>query len=825
VAKSCRMNRRRALVAALAVAATVSTLPVAATVAQAAKQTAMPQTTRHHYDVTITRTEYGIPHIVARDFGSLGYGYGYAFAQDNLCTMAADYVTVEGKRSRWFGPKGSYQMRGNGVTVSNLDSDVFWTTIRQSHVVDRLLARPAPFGPMPQIKQAVAGYVAGYNRWLRHVGGPRGVKDPACHGKAWVHPITTADAYLRFYQLVLLAGYDVAMPGIAEATPPTGAGPAALASPAAVDTERTASLLADGWHRMMGHLGSNAVAVGKAGTRDHTHGLLLGNPHFPWLDTERFYQAQLTIPGVVNVTGASLFGVPVVLIGHNATMAWSHTVSTAFRFTPYQLTLAPGDPTSYMFNGTATKMQPRTVKVTVKGANGALTTESHTTWWTRYGPVFTSLVGIPLPWTTSSAFAIRDANVDNFRVFNHFLATDEAPSAAAMLGVLKKYEGIPWVNTIVADKTGHALYADIGAIPNVPNSLAQQCNTALGQATFTALGLPVLDGSTSSCDWKTDKDAIEPGLFGPSHLPHLFRADYVTNSNDSYWLSNPDHPLVGFARIIGDEGTPRTLRTRIGLIMTAANAKRGFTRQVMQNEVFGDAQYAGRLTRGDLLGVCLQYADGTGYAPTTSGPPVAVGDACNVLAKWDLHENLSSRGAILFRRFWDNLVASPSGTSGSYWKNPFSASDPVHTPNGLNTNDPDVSTALGDAIHDLRSAGLPLDVPVGKVQFIVKRGVKYPIHGGTGDPNGDFNAIWDEWTGKGLTQPDGGSSFVQVVTWNGTSCPDARTILTYSLSTDRTSKHYADQTALFSRKKWVTDRFCASAIAASPVKQVTHLVA
>ena len=69
------------------------------------------------YDVTITRTEYGIPHIVAKNFGSLGYGYGYAFAQDNLCTMAADYVTVEGKRSQWFGPDASYQMRGNGVTV------------------------------------------------------------------------------------------------------------------------------------------------------------------------------------------------------------------------------------------------------------------------------------------------------------------------------------------------------------------------------------------------------------------------------------------------------------------------------------------------------------------------------------------------------------------------------------------------------------------------------------------------------------------------------------------------------------------------------------
>ena len=814
------MRRRLPLVVA---AACLSTLAVPA-VATSSPSASRAHGSGHRYDVTITRTEYGIPHIVAHDFGSLGYGYGYAFAQDNLCTMAADYVTVEGERSRWFGPDKSYTMRGNDVTVTNLDSDIFWTQVRQSHIVDTLLARPAPYGPLPAIKTAVKGYVAGYNRWIRHVGGPDGVKDPACHGKPWVRPITTQTAYLRFYQLVLLAGQDVAMPGIAHAAPPPP-GSASASAPAA-DPQRAARLLSAGWHRAMGGLGSNAVAVGRNGTRNG-HGLLLGNPHFPWLDTERFYQAHLVIPGVVDVTGASLFGVPIVLIGHNRTMAWSHTVSTAFRFTPYQLTLVPGDPTSYMFDGKPTPMEQRHVTVTVRKSDGSLGTVDHTLWWTRYGPVFDSLVGIPLPWTTTTAFAIRDANVDNFRVFNHFFKTDQAPSAKAELRILKKYQGIPWVNTIVSDKGGHALYADIGAIPNVPDDMAQRCDTQLGAATFTALGLPVLDGSTSSCDWETDKDAVEPGLIGPSHLPHLFRSDYVTNSNDSYWLSNPKHPLTGFARIIGDEKTPRTLRTRIGLIMTAHNAKKGFTRRAMQREVFNDRQYAGEMTRNPLVDVCEQSPT----LPTTSGTPVTTGKACTVLKKWDLKTNVDSRGALLFRRFWDHLAADTQGTAYTYshqqpwWKRPFDPAHAVRTPSGLNTSDPEVKTALGDAVSDLRDAHLPLGVPLGKTQFIEKNGVRYPIHGGPGDPNGDFNAIWTDWVaGKGLTQPDGGSSFVQVVTWNDGRCPNARTILTYSESTDPTSPHYADQTALFSKKKWVKDRFCRSAIKASPVHHVVHLI-
>ena len=56
------------------------------------------------YQATIVRTAYGVPHITARDFGSLGYGYGFALASDDLCTMAQTYVTVEGERSRYFGP-------------------------------------------------------------------------------------------------------------------------------------------------------------------------------------------------------------------------------------------------------------------------------------------------------------------------------------------------------------------------------------------------------------------------------------------------------------------------------------------------------------------------------------------------------------------------------------------------------------------------------------------------------------------------------------------------------------------------------------------------
>ena len=93
-----------------------------------------------------------------------------------------------------------------------------------------------------------------------------------------------------------------------------------------------------------------------------------------------------------------------------------------------------------------------------------------------------------------------------------------------------------------------------------------------------------------------------------------------------------------------------------------------------------------------------------------------------------------------------------------------------------------------------------------------------PIHGGTGDPDGEFNAIYAPFTaGKGYGEVDDGSSFIQVVTWNGSACPDAVTILSYSLSTNPLSPYSSDQTRLFGQKQWLRDRFCEADILASPV--------
>src|SRR5215210_7053627 len=85
--------------------------------------------------VSIVRDSAGIPHISARDFYRLGVGEGYAFAEDNLCTLAEDFVTVRGERSRNFGPDEPSTIF-TAASDPNVKSDAFWQFYDKSGALD-----------------------------------------------------------------------------------------------------------------------------------------------------------------------------------------------------------------------------------------------------------------------------------------------------------------------------------------------------------------------------------------------------------------------------------------------------------------------------------------------------------------------------------------------------------------------------------------------------------------------------------------------------------------------------------------------------------------
>ncbi len=803
----------------IAAALVLGLIPTSLSVALSAGTAEAAPKPRYH--ATVTRTEHGIAHVVAKDFGSLGFGSGYAAAGTSICTLADTVLTARGERSRYLGPTGRYDDQVS-MTGTNLQVDTLVTDLHDRSVVEKLLASKA--GPGPQARQMVAGYAAGVNAWLEHVGGAEKVSDPACRGAAYLKADATAlDIWYGVYLANLIASTGHFLPQITEATPPSATDPGLPGLPVGTSFQKAPAQLPDK-NKLMAALGkdphspfgSNATAVG--GDDSTTgRGMVLGNPHFPWRGRYRFTQQQLTIPGQYDVAGASLIGSPVVNIGWNKDVAWSHTVSTAYRFTPYEyqtLPSAPGGPVSYLTTEGVKQLDKRDVHVTVRNDDGSLSTLTRHLYRTDEGYVLDDPDTL-MNWTPTSFFALRDANGEQLRTIDTFLNMGKATSARDLLARQDRAGGMPWVNTTAADRDGNALYADHSVVPNVSDARAQKCMTPVGRVLYTVAGLPALDGTRAhgDCAWGTDSDAQRPGIFGPGNLPVTVRRDWVMNSNDSYWLPNPAQKLEGYARIIGCEQCQRTLRTRmVDRYVIDALAKGKITPRILrgfehQNRVLG-AEVMNQ--HGDLVKVC-EAADG--------------GDACPVLAAWDEHSDVGSRGNHIFEEFVKRLPTVPLLGTEAYWQVPFDENDPVNTPRDLDENNPQVVSAMKDAIAYLRDQGVAMDATWGSLQVAGDTGAPpIPLGGGLGNEAGNANAL----ASRNPVDNDGrykpvtyGSSHIQAISFLDGGRVDTRTILTYGQSEDPTSPWSKDQTRMFAKKRWVHFPFTPAQIRQQRISKVT----
>lgn len=805
----------------LPMAAVVAVLAVTATAVQVLPTAAASGPDKP----TIRYTEYGIPHIIAADWAGLGEGYGYAAAKDNICTLADTYLMVNAQRSRYLGPDGKASPGQNQNTTTNLNSDLYFQRINDNRVVERLVEQPAPNGPEPEVREAIRGYVQGYNRYLAETGADN-ISDPACRGAAWVRPITELDVYRHAHAEIIMGSADPLLDGEVNAAP---AGTSAAAQQPR-SAEAVGGQIADAMaasHRE--GMGSNALAVGSQGVSGGT-AMLLANPHFPWQGKNRMWQSQLTIPGKINVSGASLLGFPAVNIGHNNEVAWSHTVATVAPFGLFDVQVDPLHPTKYLVDGKWTDMTSQQVSVDVLNKDGSLGKVTRTLWSTRYGPITTSVQGVPLPWVVS-AHAVRDANMDNLRAMNTWFHLDQARDVNEVVHTLETTQGVPFFNTIATDRTGKALYADIQAAPNITDEHAKSCLTMTGQLLFNQVRLPnvppisIFDGKRSECDWPNDPNAAAPGLLDPHKQPRLIRSDFVGNANDSAWLANPEQPL-SYPRVMGDAAAPRSLRTQ-QLILTAQNRingtdglpGKGFTPENMRQLLFADHSRAADLALDATVTMCKGLLGGL---ILVDGTLVNVSEACPILAAWKGHDyTLDSRGSWLFENYWAYLLGGKSIDSAP-WRVPFDPADPVHTPNSLDTGKSAVRAAFGRAVLALRKAGIPLDAPLSDVQKVTRNGEQIPIHGSLSEL-GVLNVIAPGQGADGKLDIVFGSSFIQQVRFTADGPPQTSSLLTYSQSANPNSPHHADQTKLFSAGQWVTERFTEDQIAASPALEVKVL--
>ncbi|MGB5366523.1 MAG: penicillin acylase family protein, partial [Polyangiales bacterium] len=547
----------------------------------------------------IRRTEYGIPHITANDWASLGFGFGYAYAQDNFCVTMREIVFAVGRSAELMGEE-----------MGSADSDFLFTYLNG----DKDQFRREFVEALPQYARDLAvGYARGMNRYLSETGVenlPEG--DLGCRSAEWVFPFDEVDLILFLRRIALQGSSDnsIFRNAILATEGPSEAGTASISPKAMDDARRALRDVAQQLRNDGG--GSNALALGRDATQDG-RGLLLGNPHQPWFGAGAWYQAHLTLPGIYDVAGAALHGFPFIAIGFNRDVAWTHTVSFANRFSLYELTLNPENPLQYDYDGEWRDITTAEVEIKVKLEDGTLEARTKTIYESQYGPVInlkgvTELLdGWPIPLSGNSVLAFRDANLlTGVRGIEQWITKGQATNLdeyKATLGVI----GNPLFHDIAADRNGGAFYGEVSAIPNLTQSQLDGCvKPPIGSllANFTTNVIISLDGSDSACEWGNDPEA--PGgsnLYGASALPQLTTSDYVGNSNNSYWLSDANNPLEGFPTIMGPlgyEGLQQFLRTRIGHLMVAE--RKSATDGLSDTPLFDLATLKGMMYRNRVYG-------------------------------------------------------------------------------------------------------------------------------------------------------------------------------------------------------------------------------
>lgn len=773
------------------------------------------------FNATLKRTALGIPHIEADDFGSMGYAYGYAQAEDNLCLLAEDTLTIRGLRARFLGAGGNYQIPSNGATTSNLNADFFWRATATDDAI-----QPLKTGSDPEVGEASRGYVAGFNRYLQELrNGEHPGRHEACRGEPWLMPIEEDDMYRRYLRLAVLASSSVFVEGIATAQPPAADVPE-LSADAILDA------LADIGIEDGGALpfpfdtelpiGSNMYGL-SAGASRSGESLLFGNPHFPWEKTERLYLAHLKVGDDTEIMGAALYGLPAVLIGFNEHFAWSHTVSTAYHFSFYELTLNPADPTQYLYDGEFVDMEATDITVQAMDDSGEVSDVTRTLYNSRYGPLLTfEAAGVPiLNWSNLKAYTLRDANAENDRLLNQFFRWNQADSFEEFVELHGSVLGLPWVNTVATGPGKPAYYGDLTVVPNVPDSKVQACTTVLSPVfDLLAPGLPLLDGARADCQWDNDPDAPAEGVFGPANLPSLQRDDWVHNCNDSYWVTNPAEPLTGFAAIIGDEETPRSLRTRKCMEQVIQRldgsdgrpGSTGFDMANLQDIVLDSSLMSEQLAREDVLSAYCPLGTLLG----SDGQPVDISGACSVLQRWDGTHNLGSVGGHIWREFWRNVDPLPV-ESPIKWLTPFDSADPVNTPAMLNVASPLIQVAFADGVKAIQDSPMAMTAAMGTLQVSGLHDTAIPIFGGEGF-EGAFTIASSRPNdlSNGQYNVNYGNSYIQTVTWDEDGQPRAEGFVTYSQSSDPASPYFSDMTEAYSGKQWIRFPYRQAEIDADP---------
>ncbi|CAN7394642.1 penicillin acylase family protein [Rhizobacter sp. LjRoot28] len=414
-------------------------------------------------DITIERDADGIPTIRGQSRDDVLFGLGFAHAQDRLWQLETHRRIGSGRLAEAFGEPA-------------LDTDRFLRALGVRRAAEAQWAHSGP-----DARAAVLAYTAGINAFLQ-----RGLQarppefvllglQPA----AWTPQDTIAWTTMMAWDLggnwnaeLLRMRLALTLPveRINQLLPPyPGEQPLATADYAAlmrglqVDGRLAQAAVRAAPPSGIDGVGSNNWVV--HGSRTVTGKPLLANdPHLKLSAPALWYFARLEAPGF-KVAGATMPGLPMVVLGQNQRIAWGFTNTAPDVQDLYLERVHPGDPMQYQTPTGWARFETAQETIRVRGQPDVPVTVRST----RHGPVISDAGGptdgLTGPATGGYAIAMRWTALDpDVRSIDTGLALNTAESVGSFLEIARRYVA-PMQNMVVADVDGRIAMVAAGRVP------------------------------------------------------------------------------------------------------------------------------------------------------------------------------------------------------------------------------------------------------------------------------------------------------------------------------------------------------------------------
>ncbi|WP_221932587.1 penicillin acylase family protein [Formosa sediminum] len=721
--------------------------------------------------VEIKWTKNEVPHIKANNYKNLGYGYGYVHAKDRICEISGQAITLRGERSLRYGADAIATI--GFLKTTNLNSDLLFKIRIPEEWVQEEFEKLNK-----ETKDYIKGYVDGINYYVSTL--TEEERNELCE-EGPVITFKTSDVIrsaMRF-------GVQKELIDI---------GPHIISSSQAWQKKTTNYALNSPHTKAVeieGGFGSNGWVYGSDVTKTKSS-IMLSNPHSAWKRTvhqQRIYMHQyhLTIPGELDVAGASFLGIPFPMTGYNADVAW--TILDAATVTPYVLQSMEVEESAvapkYLMDGQQKPLKIKSVPVRVLEKDKKIKTHVFKFVESELGILYKlpEKKGKPAGW-----YAITNPGEKNAKGLDQFLAIAHSKSTRDFISAVENNRGI-LSQLLVADKFGEVGYVIAGQIPPITDDEMEKYHINNSTAAFN-----VINGTTSDASFRDSNN--RPLLAPASFYPNIISKGIIHNTNNSYKYTEYGNPQKDYPSVFGQHKPDKAIGKK------KAAGLRYDPRLIMSAQRMNEITKDSIVTPKEALEVLF---DNRNYAAETfldrilelNNESISE-DAKNgfrVLSTWDRKNNSKSKGALLFHQFWKKIIKMGVLLSSKN-DDPEIGSQINITPQ----NSPAIINALEEAVHELANFGFQPDDPWGEALYTTVNETRIPLHGGSyqeGLLNGEMPA---PLTSKGFPYILFGTAYVQLIDWNDGNL-NANVLLSHGQSNSIDYKGHLDQLKMFSNKK------------------------